>query len=196
MKKLALSIVASVSAGQRAPKKNEFSDIGAPFVRAGSLDDLLSEKNEADLELVSEETAQKRRLKLYPKGAILFAKSGMSATKDRIYVLYNPAYVVSHLAILTPNDKICADYLRLALKKFPPSVLIKDPAYPAISLDEIRRYKVPVHEKIDDQKRIAHLLGKVEGLIARRKQHLQQLVLRPRSSAYIIDNLQSAGTTS
>ncbi|EGB14706.1 restriction modification system DNA specificity domain-containing protein [Pseudodesulfovibrio mercurii] len=27
----------------------------------------------------------------------------------------------------------------------------------------------------DDQKRIAHLLGKVEGLIARRKQHLQQL---------------------
>ncbi|MDL1975552.1 MAG: hypothetical protein LWX55_12410 [Deltaproteobacteria bacterium] len=51
MKKLALSIVASVSAGQRAPKKNEFSDIGAPFVRAGSLDDLLSGKNEADLEL-------------------------------------------------------------------------------------------------------------------------------------------------
>jgi type I restriction enzyme S subunit len=28
---------------------------------------------------------------------------------------------------------------------------------------------------IDDQKRIAHLLGKVEGLIAQRKQHLQQL---------------------
>ena len=28
---------------------------------------------------------------------------------------------------------------------------------------------------LDDQKRIAHLLGKVEGLIARRKQHLQQL---------------------
>ena len=29
--------------------------------------------------------------------------------------------------------------------------------------------------ELDDQKRIAHLLGKVEGLIARRKQHLQQL---------------------
>lgn len=28
---------------------------------------------------------------------------------------------------------------------------------------------------LDDQKRIAHLLGKVEGLIAQRKQHLQQL---------------------
>ncbi len=30
-------------------------------------------------------------------------------------------------------------------------------------------------EEIGDQKRIAHLLGKVEGLITRRKQHLQQL---------------------
>ncbi len=30
-------------------------------------------------------------------------------------------------------------------------------------------------EELDDQKRIASLLGKVEGLIARRKQHLQQL---------------------
>ncbi len=175
LKKLALSTVASVSAGQSAPRKNEFSDIGTPFVRAGSLAELLSGKNEADLEHVSKETAQKRRLKLYPNGAVLFAKSGMSATKDRIYVLYNPAYVVSHLAILIPNDNIYVDYLRLALKKFPPSVLIKDPAYPAISLDEIRRYKIPVPEKFNDQIRIAHLLGKVEGLIARRKQHLQKL---------------------
>jgi len=37
--------------------------------------------------------------------------------------------------------------------------------------------KIPIRypEDLDDQKRIAHLLGKVEGLIAQRKQHLQQL---------------------
>ena len=35
--------------------------------------------------------------------------------------------------------------------------------------------QIPHPEELDDQKRIAHLLGKVEGLIARRKQHLQQL---------------------
>lgn len=34
---------------------------------------------------------------------------------------------------------------------------------------------IPYTEKIDDQRRIAYLLGKVEGLIAQRKQHLQQL---------------------
>ncbi len=175
MKKVTVHSIASVSAGQGAPKKNEFSEQGIPFIRAGSLEDLLAGKSEADFELVSEETAKKRKLKLYPKGSILFAKSGVSATKGRIYVLQNPAYVVSHLAILIPNDKIHGEYLRLVLNQFPPSRLIKDPAYPAISLAEIKKYKIPVPEELDDQKRIAHLLGKVEGLIARRKQHLQQL---------------------
>jgi type I restriction enzyme S subunit len=38
----------------------------------------------------------------------------------------------------------------------------------------LKNYEIPL-PPLDDQKRIAHLLGKVEGLIARRKQHLQQL---------------------
>ena len=175
MKQIPLSQLATVSAGQAAPKDDEFSDHGVPFVRAGSLDSLLSGKSESDLELVSDETAKLRKLKTYPKGTILFAKSGMSATKDRIYVLQNPAYVVSHLATLIPSGSTHADYLRLALKRFPPSVLIKDPAYPAISLGDIQSYELPVPEQRNDQLRIAHLLGKVEGLIAQRKQHLQQL---------------------
>jgi type I restriction enzyme S subunit len=173
MNKVALSTVALVTAGQSAPKQHEFCDSGIPFVRAGSLEDLLSGKRESDLELVPDKAA--RRLKLYPKGSILFAKSGMSATKDRIYVLRNSAYVVSHLAVLVPNDKVSTDYLRHVLKRFPPSVLIKDPAYPAISLGEIQDYRIPVPEDPADQIRIAHLLSKVEGLIAQRKQHLQQL---------------------
>jgi len=45
---------------------------------------------------------------------------------------------------------------------------------PAITNAGIKKITVPF-PPLDDQKRIAHLLGKVEGLIARRKQHLQQL---------------------
>lgn len=175
MKRTPLSQLVSVSAGQSAPKDNEFSEIGVPFVRAGSLEALIAGKNESELELVSAETAKLRKLKTYPKGTILFAKSGMSATKDRIYVLQNPAHVVSHLATLIPKDGAHVDYLRLALKRFPPSSLIKDPAYPAIGLGEIEGFEIPVPDEFDDQIRIAHLLGKVEGLIAQRKQHLQQL---------------------
>jgi type I restriction enzyme S subunit len=154
MKLTPLGQLATVSAGQAAPKDDEFSDHGIPFVRAGSLDGLLSGKIESDLELVSDETAKLRKLKAYPKGTILFAKSGMSATKDRVYVLQSPAYVVSHLATLIPSGTADADYLRLALKRFPPSVLIKDPAYPAISLGDIQSYEIPVPEQRDDQSRI------------------------------------------
>lgn len=175
MKRVPLSQLTSVSAGQSAPKDHDFSDAGIPFVRAGSLDALLSGKSEADLELVSPETAKRLKLKTYPKGTILFAKSGMSATKDRIYVLKNPAHVVSHLATLIPKEGTHSDYLRLALKRFPPSALIKDPAYPAISLGEIEGFEIPVPDDYADQIRIAHLLGKVESLIAQRKQNLQHL---------------------
>ncbi|MDH0365116.1 restriction endonuclease subunit S [Comamonas aquatica] len=175
MKPTPLSQLAVVSAGQGAPKDNEFSESGIPFVRAGSLEALLSGKKESELELVSPETAKLRRLKTYPKGTILFAKSGMSATKDRVYVLQNPAHVVSHLATLIPKDGAHVDYLRLALKRFPPSSLIKDPAYPAIGLGEIENFEIPIPEEFDNQIRIAHLLGRVERLIVQRNQHLQQL---------------------
>jgi type I restriction enzyme S subunit len=175
MKPTPLSQLAIVSAGQAAPKSDEFSDYGTPFVRAGSLDRLLSGGPESGLELVSEETAKRRKLKTYPRGTVLFAKSGMSATKDRVYVLQNPAHVVSHLATLIPKKGTHVGYLRFALKHFPPSSLIKEPAYPAIGLGDIEDFEIPVPDSSDDQIRIAHLLGKVEGLIAQRKQHLQQL---------------------
>lgn len=45
---------------------------------------------------------------------------------------------------------------------------------PRMKMKSFWAYEIPV-PSLDDQKRIAHLLGKVEGLIAQRKQHLQQL---------------------
>jgi len=175
MNREALGLLATVTAGQSAPRDGEFAARGTPFVRAGSLGDLLAGKPESELELVSDDIARLRKLKIFPAGTILFAKSGMSATKDRVYALRKPAYVVSHLAALIPSENVHGDYLRLALKHFPPSTLIKDPAYPSIGLDEIRGYEIPTPEDRDDQIRIAHLLGKVENLIARRKQQLAQL---------------------
>lgn len=44
-----------------------------------------------------------------------------------------------------------------------------------ISKAYLSEIKIPHPEDINDQIRIAHLLGKVEGLITQRKQHLQQL---------------------
>ncbi len=152
-----------------------FSNEGLPFVRAGSLEELIAGKKESDLELISIDVAESLRLRLYPAGSILFAKSGMSATKNRFYQLKTPAYVVSHLAILIPKDCLFVDYIRHVLIKYPPSSLIKDLAYPAICLGDIQDFKVPVPEDSDDQIRIATLLSKVENLISRRREQLRQL---------------------
>jgi type I restriction enzyme S subunit len=44
-----------------------------------------------------------------------------------------------------------------------------------ISKAYLSNIQIPYPEEIDDQRRIAELLGKVEGLISQRKQHLRQL---------------------
>ncbi len=175
MKKVPLKELATITAGQSAPKPEMFSNEGLPFVRAGSLEELIAGKKESDLELISIDVAESLRLRLYPAGSILFAKSGMSATKNRFYQLKTPAYVVSHLAILIPKDCLFVDYIRHVLIKYPPSSLIKDLAYPAICLGDIQDFKVPVPEDSDDQIRIATLLSKVENLISRRREQLRQL---------------------
>ena len=46
--------------------------------------------------------------------------------------------------------------------------------FKAITQKTLAKLKIPL-PPLDDQIRIAHLLGKVEGLIARRKQHLQRI---------------------
>ena len=80
-----LNDIAKISAGQTAPKNNFFTEEGIPFVRAGSLE-FLERGESIDLcEKISEENAKTCKLKLYPANSILFAKSGMSANKGRIY---------------------------------------------------------------------------------------------------------------
>ncbi|MFN7276041.1 MAG: helix-turn-helix domain-containing protein, partial [bacterium] len=54
-----LGKVVDVSAGQPAPKPNDFSDDGFPFIRAGSLEGLLSGQTENDCEKIDAETARR-----------------------------------------------------------------------------------------------------------------------------------------
>ena len=77
--------IAVVSAGQGAPQgENNYTNIGIPFIKAGNLIELLSGKQERDVQKVNEEVACNHRLKLYPAGTILFAKSGMSCMKGYV----------------------------------------------------------------------------------------------------------------
>ena len=166
---------AKVQAGQGAPQKEtDFSNEGYPFIRAGHLEELLAGKDEMILPKVNDDIAKKYRLKLHQPGAILFAKSGMSATKGRIYKLRNFAYVVNHLAILELKDNAYPDFIVFALKYVSPVNLINDSAYPSISQSAIEKFKIPF-PALSDQRHIANILSKAEALIAQRKQSIALL---------------------
>ena len=147
--------IAKVTAGQAAPK--EFADEGYPFIRAGHLEGLLSNLSLNDIPKVSEEVAQKKRLKKIPKGTILFAKSGMSATKNRVYITEKESYFVSHLAGILPSEGFSNSYLARFLSWYKPSKLILDSAYPSIRLEDINNLSIPL-PSLDQQKKIASIL--------------------------------------
>lgn len=160
--KVRLGDVAIVSAGQGAPQGDSSycQNGGVPFVRAGHLVDLVNGLSEALLPGVAEDVATKHKLKLQPRGTVLFAKSGMSCTKGLVYRLKTDCYVVSHLATVKTDNDATDHYLEYYFQRNKPNLLIKDPAYPSLSLSDISRIEIPL-PPLSEQKRIAEELDRI-----------------------------------
>jgi len=172
----ALRTLADVKSGGGAPQDPAaFSDNGHPFVRAGSLSMLVAGGHESSLEKISPSVAAAHGLKIFPAGTVLFAKSGMSATKGYIHQLKMPAYVVNHLAALVPHDPRDGSFLCRALERFSPTSLIRDQAYPSIRLGDIEGMELLAPRSIDCRVRIAAILDKADALRRKRKRALELL---------------------
>ena len=169
-----LKDLAVICAGQGAPQgDNNYCENGTPFVKAGNLQELLEGKAITSIQNVSDEVAKKHKLKLYPKGTILFAKSGMSCMKGYVYVLPQSAYVVSHLACVTPNED-ASEYLRYFFNYHKPNQLVKDAAYPSISLSDIGNLVVDMKSE-SERNAIVSVLQHAESVITLRQKELQKL---------------------
>ena len=173
---------ADVYAGGGAPQNaDDFSENGIPFLRAGSLPKLLNGAKESDLEKITNEVAKKHKLQLHKKGSVVFAKSGMSATKGHIYRLKDDCYVVNHLAVIKPNANCDSNYLEHALKKYSPTTMILDAAYPSIRLSDISDFKIPL-PPLAEQRRIAAILDKAAEIKAKREQAIAKLDVLAQST--------------
>jgi type I restriction enzyme S subunit len=169
----AIGDLCEVSTGQSAPQDvNAFSATGHPFIRAGSLDHLINGGSEDALEKITDENARRFRMRLFPAGTIVFAKSGMSATLGRIYRLRSRCYVVSHLATLIPTGRLDGDFLVRWLEANPPSRLIANEAYPSIKTSVIQNVQIPFPE-FSEQRRIATILDKADAIRTKRREALQ-----------------------
>ncbi|MCI6460765.1 MAG: restriction endonuclease subunit S [Prevotella sp.] len=168
-----LGEVCQVSAGQGAPQgEDNYSDVGTPFVKAGNLVELINGKQESDIQKVSDEVAKAHRLVLYKTGSVVFAKSGMSCMKGHVYTLKNDCYVVSHLAILQPQN-ISSAYLNYYLQYHKPNNLIKDEGYPSISLKDIENSIISIPSNIERENRVVSELDKINELIRLKKEQLK-----------------------
>jgi type I restriction enzyme S subunit len=170
-----LADIAEVASGGGAPQDlDAFTTQGIPFIRAGSLNPLVNGEPEDSLEHLTEAVAKEHGLRKFPPNTVVFAKSGMSATKGHVYRLRSHAYVVNHLAALVPSDRVDPGFLEHTLRVFSPMRLIQDAAYPSIRLSDVSTMHVPL-PSLTEQRRIAAILDKINELRSKRRATLAQL---------------------
>ena len=138
MNNVYLKDLAKIQIGISAPNqfdvKNEDS---VPFIRAGLLEELCN-NNEKFLEFLN-----KNKYRTVPKNTVIFAKSGMSALKDRIYTTKSECVIVGHLAgVICDETRLMPKYLEYYLKNNKPSKLIQNNAYPSIRSEDIENIEL------------------------------------------------------
>ena len=160
------------SGGTPSRNKLEFFANGdIPWVKTG---DLGKKYVTEPLEKISQLGLENSSAKIFPPRTVLVAMYG--ATIGSCSILRFEACTNQACAAFLPNEKVDHEYLYYFLRSFKQQLVAlgQGGGQPNISGTLLKSVKIPL-PPLDDQKRIAHLLGKVEGLIARRKQHLQQL---------------------
>lgn len=159
-KAVLLENVAEIQSGNSAPKKEFLTKNKIPFVRVS---DIAQNKppfiiNTKDS--VTKNTAKKLNLKLFPKGSMIFPKSGMSLRLNRRAILGQDSFVVSHLCILTPKEDVDSLWLYYYMNTINMNNYCPTSNFPSIPLSTIR--KIPVYlPPIMKQRRNAELLNHV-----------------------------------
>lgn len=176
MKKVKLSEVCDISSGGTPSRKNaEFFKGEIPWAKISDIENAYNGVIYDTEEHISTEGLKNIRGKLFPTGSLLFAMYGSIgkvaicgralSTNQAILGIRPKGEKEIDLGFLktwfTSNKQKLINQGRGAALKNLSATIVRD-----IEIE------LPLY---DEQIRIAYLLGKVEGLIAQRKQHLQQL---------------------
>lgn len=182
MKVASLSAVVAVLESGKRPKGGVSADSGTIPSLGGEHLNRNGGINLDKLKYVDEAFFNSMKKGVIKENDILIVKDG--ATTGKVGFVdsdfpFKRAAINEHLFCLRVNtEKASPKYVFLFLKSLQgQQQILKDfrgAAIGGISRGFIELTKIPL-PPLDDQIRIAHLLSKVEGLIAQRKQHLQQL---------------------
>lgn len=154
-----LGDVAEVSSGGSAPQGDEYFKGSKPFVRVSHIDN--EDYTIKRYDLISDKAIQDYRLKLFPKGTIVFPKSGATIYLEKRAMLPIDAYVVSHLCtVLSKREDLSQCFLFYVLRnlKFAKE---KADGYPTLNISEIKQILIPL-PPLSEQKKIAAVLSAVQ----------------------------------
>ncbi|MDP2031224.1 MAG: restriction endonuclease subunit S [Thiobacillus sp.] len=158
--------------GGGTPSKQvaEYWNGGIPWA---SVKDFTSTSLSETQDFISQEGLRNSSANLIPKGHVIIP-TRMSLGKAAINTV--DLAINQDLRALVPKVSLDARFLLHAVLSLKEEIVKKGSGATVKGITQEELYKLEIaFPPLDDQIRIAHLLGKVEGLIAQRKQHLQQL---------------------
>ncbi|MEQ3634374.1 restriction endonuclease subunit S [Thalassolituus sp.] len=176
MKKVQLSEVCDISSGGTPSRKNsEFFNGEIPWAKISDIENADNGVIHNTEEHISTSGLKNIRGKLFPKGTLLFAMYG---SIGKVAICGRELSTNQAILGIRPKgeNEIDLGYLKTWFASNKQKLINqgRGVALKNLSATIIRDLEIDL-PPYNDQIRIAHLLGKVEGLIAQRKQHLQQL---------------------
>ena len=157
-----LDSISIITSGSSAPQGEEFFTDGKyPFVRVADMGRLEGVYIKETQDHVNDLAIKK--LKLFPRGSVLFTKSGMSILLNQRAILRENSYVVSHIGIVLPLGKIPSEWIYYFLKTIDFTNLTHATTLPSLKLSKIKDLKIPL-PPLNEQKRI---VTKIEELFSK-----------------------------
>lgn len=151
--------IADVVAGNPAPQGDEyFSDGSHPFLRVQDMGRLGNNSHVFKThDYINDKAIQS--LRLFPKGSVLFTKSGASTLLNQRAILGRDMYVVSHIAATIPHEDILSEWLYYWLKTVDFNKLAHATTLPSLPLSKAKDIPIPV-APYDKQKLIVSEIEK------------------------------------
>lgn len=154
-----LGEICDIQAGGSAPQGDNYFGGTLPFVRVQHLSQDSDTISRWDL--ITEEAVRKYSLRLFPKGTVVFPKSGASIRLEKRAILPVDAYVVSHLCALLPSLATVEPTFLFHLLRATHFADDKADGYPTLTLTEIKSKLVPL-PPLSEQRTIAHVLSSIQ----------------------------------
>ncbi len=157
-----LGEVAEISSGGSAPQGEHYFRGDKPFIRVSHIDN--EDSTIKCYDLITNEAVKDYKLKLFPKGTIVFPKSGATVYLEKRAMLPIDAYIVSHLCAVISKDKKSNQNFLFHVLKSKKLADKKADGYPTLNLSEVKEILIPL-PPLSEQKKIAEVLSTVQKAI-------------------------------